>query len=356
MGLGAADIELGQVQRRTVEPQQAGLLALVGEEHFGFFRQRQLRMAALPGLALADHATVAVEQFQADIVQRLAAFQGLSEHVQAVLVAVHREPDVAEGEQGRRLRVVVSARGAHYCQVHARLLQGLEAGDRQQQGFAGVARRVQVKAAAIDQLGHGQQFTGFIALQAVVAPPLGKERRQRFGFDPEEFDVDLVDIQGNHRQAFGQARGQQTATAGKPDSRLQVAGFQAADVFASQLGVIDRQQSGIHRQHQLALRLKVTQAQFHQVVGELPGAIDLAAFAVDQVQLVSEFLLGVQGHREAHRQGAGTVELDFRDIHHAQLSAGVTLLQRREVLPGVRLGGADRGRRCGTGRGLARGR
>ena len=206
MGRLPADVELRQVQRGAVEAQHTGLLALLGQQHLGLFRQRQLGVAALLGLALAQHAAVGIEHFQIDAIQRLAAFQCLGKHVQAIGVAVHRQADITQGEQRGRLGIIVGARRAHHRQVHTRLLQLLEAGDGQQQGFAGVACRVQVEAAAVDQVGQGQQFAGFITLQAGVAPPLRKEGGQGFGLDAEEFDIDFIDVQRDHRQAFGQAR------------------------------------------------------------------------------------------------------------------------------------------------------
>ena len=87
-------------------------------------------MATVFGLALAKHAAFGIEDFQFDAVECLAAFQGLGKHIQAIGVAVHRQADIAQGEQGGRLRIVVGARSAHHREVHARLLQLLEAGNR----------------------------------------------------------------------------------------------------------------------------------------------------------------------------------------------------------------------------------
>ena len=154
-------------------------------------------------------------------------------------------------------------------------------------------------------------------MQAGITPPLRQERRQGFGFDPKEFHVDLVDIQRDHRQALGQARRQQGATAGEADGGLQVAGFQAGAVFGGEGVAVDRLHPCVHGQHQFALRFKVAQAQFHQVIGQFPGAIDLAGLAVYQVQLVGEFLIGVQRNGKTHRQRAGPIQLHLGHIHHA---------------------------------------
>ena len=103
------DIELRQVQRGAVQAQQAGLLALLGQQHLGFFRQRQLGVAAVFGLALPEHAAFGIEDFQFDTVECLAAFQRLGKHIQAIGIAVHRQADITQGEQGGRLRIVVGA-------------------------------------------------------------------------------------------------------------------------------------------------------------------------------------------------------------------------------------------------------
>ena len=112
---------------------------------------------------------------------------------------------------------------------------------------------------------------------------------------------------------------------------MQVAGFQAGHLLRSEAFAIQPEQAGIHGQHQLALRLQVAQAHLHQIVRQLPGAIDLAVFAIDQVQTLGELLLRVERHREADRQRAGTIQLHLRDIHHGQLAARVTLGQRFAV-------------------------
>ncbi|MNZ38607.1 hypothetical protein D3C78_560870 [compost metagenome] len=132
VGLRSGNVEFGQVQRRAIESQQTGLFALMGQQHFGLFRQRQLGMAALPGLALGNDPAIGVEQLQADAIEGLAAIQRLGEHVQAILVTVHRQANVTEGEQSGRLRIVVRTGGTHHRQIDAWLLQRLEAGNRQQ--------------------------------------------------------------------------------------------------------------------------------------------------------------------------------------------------------------------------------
>jgi hypothetical protein len=139
------------------------------------------------------------------------------------------------------------------------------------------------------------------------------------------------DVQRDHRQPFGQARGQQRTAAGEADGGLHVAGFQPGDRLAVQLLAVDREQALVHGQHQLALWFQVAQAQFHLVVREFPGAIELALHRIHQVQALGERLVGIQRRGERHRQGAGTVELHFRDIHHVQFAAGVALRQRGHI-------------------------
>ena len=77
---------------------------------------------------------------------------------------------------------------------------------------------------------------------------------------------------------------------------MQVAGFQAGDLLGSEAFAIQPEQAGIHGQHQLALWFQVAQAHLHQIVRQLPGAIDLAVFAIDQVQTLGELLLRVERH------------------------------------------------------------
>jgi len=103
VGLGAGDVELGQVQGRGVQPQQGGVHALGSDQRIGLGRDRQLGMAGAIGLGLGQQLALVVMQFEVDVLERLAAFQGLGEHIQAVTVAVGGYSDVAEGEQRRRL-------------------------------------------------------------------------------------------------------------------------------------------------------------------------------------------------------------------------------------------------------------
>ncbi len=51
-----------------------------------------------------EHAAFGIEHFQVHAVERLAAFQRLGKHIQAIGIAVHRQADITQGEQGRRLR------------------------------------------------------------------------------------------------------------------------------------------------------------------------------------------------------------------------------------------------------------
>ncbi|MCY1349830.1 hypothetical protein D9M69_360410 [compost metagenome] len=321
------DVELGQIQGRRGQAQQAGLPALASEQHLGLGRQRQFGVALAVGLAFGQHAAFAIQQFQGDIGLRGAAFQGLGEDVQAIAVAVGGKTDVAQGEEGRRVGIGVAAGLFHHGEVDARLFHRFEVGDGQQQGLAGIARGLEVEAAGVDQVGHFQQLAGLPDVQGAAPTPAGKEARQGFGLHAEEVHIHPVHVQRDHRQAFGQPRGQQRATAGEADGGLEVAGFQAGDMLVGQPRVIHRTQAGVDGQHQLALGLQMAQAQLHQVVGELPGAVHLAVAAVHQVQPLGERLIRVQGDGEGHRQGAGAVELHFGYVDHLHLATGVALGQ-----------------------------
>ena len=63
MSDGAGDIKLGQVQCRSVQAQQAGLFALVGQQYFGLGRQRQFAMASAIGLAFGQHLAFGIKDF-----------------------------------------------------------------------------------------------------------------------------------------------------------------------------------------------------------------------------------------------------------------------------------------------------
>ncbi len=314
-------------------------------------------MAVAVGLALGDNLAAVVVHVDAHIAQGLAALERLSENVQAVAVTVYRQTDITEGEQGSWLRVAVGPRSAHDRQINTRLLQGFDTGNRQQQGLTGIARRLEIETAAVDQFGHGQQFFGAVAGQARRTVPLGEEVGHRVGFDAEEFDIHLVDVQGDDWQALGQPRRQQAATAGEAYGGLQVTGFQTADVFGRERGLVDGLQTGIDGQHQFALRLKVAQAQFHEVVRQLPGTVDLAVLAVHQMKFFAELLLRVERHGKAHRQGACAVDLDFRHVDDGQFAPCVALAQRGEVDCGFGLciGNRCLGRCCSGWRRFIRG-
>ncbi|RMV14256.1 hypothetical protein ALP17_05449 [Pseudomonas savastanoi] len=130
VSLRAGDVELGQVQRRTVQTQHAGLFVLVRQYHRRLGWQRQLSVAVAVGLALGDNLAAVVVHIDAHIAQGLAALERLSEDVQTVAVTVYRQTDITEGEQGSRLRVAVGPRRAHDCQINTRLLQRFDTGNR----------------------------------------------------------------------------------------------------------------------------------------------------------------------------------------------------------------------------------
>ncbi|EPN55172.1 hypothetical protein A235_38161 [Pseudomonas syringae pv. actinidiae ICMP 19079] len=87
----------------------------------------------------------------------------------------------------------------------------------------------------------------------------------------------------------------------------------------------------------------MAQAQFHEVVRQLPGTIDLAVLAVHQMQFFSKLLLRVQRYGKTHRQRACAVYLNFRHINDRQFAACIALAQRGEVDCGL---GLCIGNRC----------
>ena len=75
----------------------------MGQQHFGFGRQRQFAMASAIGLAFGQHLAFGIKDFQAHIAQGIATGQGLGEHIDTVLVAPCGQADIAQGEQRSRL-------------------------------------------------------------------------------------------------------------------------------------------------------------------------------------------------------------------------------------------------------------
>ncbi len=136
---------------------------------------------------------------------------------------MQRQTNVAQGEQCRRLRVVVGAGLFHHRQIDTRLFQRRDVAERQLHFFPRIACRVEIEAAAVNQIGVFQQIARFPVRQIVAVIPLGEKIRQRGIFHPEEINIDLVNVERQHRQSLRQAQRQQRATTGKTDHRLDVA-------------------------------------------------------------------------------------------------------------------------------------
>ncbi|MNZ34473.1 hypothetical protein D3C78_518490 [compost metagenome] len=79
------------------------------DQGIGLGRERQLGMALAIGLGLGQQLALVVMKFEVYLVERLAALQGLGKHVKTVAIAVGRDADIAEGEQRRRLRIIVGS-------------------------------------------------------------------------------------------------------------------------------------------------------------------------------------------------------------------------------------------------------
>ncbi|MNS27027.1 hypothetical protein D3C72_589640 [compost metagenome] len=88
------------------------------------------------------------------------------------MIAVRRQAHVTEGEERGSIAVVVMPRLIHHRDIDAGLLQRFDIAQRQQQFFAGIARRIEIEAPGIDQLGHLKQIIRFPVAQGVTVLPL----------------------------------------------------------------------------------------------------------------------------------------------------------------------------------------
>ena len=82
------DIEFGQIQRRRIEAQQAGVVVLARQQHIGLVHQRQFGMAGIIGGGRGQNAPVAVQQVELHITLRGTTGQRLGEHIELLAIAV----------------------------------------------------------------------------------------------------------------------------------------------------------------------------------------------------------------------------------------------------------------------------
>ncbi len=197
---------------------------LTRQQQRRFFVRLQRHVPLSVALRLRQGLPFGVQQLHIDTGLRRAVFQALGKDIQPVVVAVRGYADIAEGEQRRGVAIAVAARLVHHRDIDARLLQRLDIRQRQQQFFARIARRVKVKTAGVDQIGHLQQLVRLPVAQGIAVFPLADEGGERFRFDAEKIDVDVIDIQRHHRQSGHHFPRQQRAAAGKADARGDIAG------------------------------------------------------------------------------------------------------------------------------------
>ena len=152
------DREFRQIQRRQLEIEQRRLPLFTRQQQRGFFIGLQSNVALAVAFRLRQGLPFGVEQLDVDTRLGGAVFQALGKDVQPIVVAMRRDADIAEGKQRRRVAVAIMARRVHHRHVDARLLERLDIVQRQQQLFAGIACRVEIEAAGIDQIRHLQQL------------------------------------------------------------------------------------------------------------------------------------------------------------------------------------------------------
>ena len=157
----ACDREFRQIQRRQLEVEERGLPLFARQQQRGFFIGLQGDVALAVAFRFRQGLPFGIEQLHLNTRLGGAVFQTLGKNVQPVMVAMRRDADIAEGKQRRRVAVAITARRVHDRHVDARLLERLDVAQRQQQLFASITRRVEIEAAAVDQIRHLQQFIRF---------------------------------------------------------------------------------------------------------------------------------------------------------------------------------------------------
>ncbi len=135
---------------------------------------------------------------------------------------MQRQPDIAQGKQRGGQRIIIGTRLFHYRQIDARLFQRRHIRQRQLQFLSRVARRVQVEAPGVDEVGVIKQFARRPVREIVAVVPLGEKVIYRGGFDAKEINVDARNVERQYRQPLGQTQRKQRAAAGETHHRLNI--------------------------------------------------------------------------------------------------------------------------------------
>ena len=89
------NIELRQIQRRKLEVKQRGLAVFARQNQRGFFVRFKLRMTIGIALRLGESLAFIVQQRDGHAGLRRTVFQTLSENIQAVMVTVSGQANIA---------------------------------------------------------------------------------------------------------------------------------------------------------------------------------------------------------------------------------------------------------------------
>ena len=89
------NIELRQIQRRKLEVKQRGLTVFARQNQRGFFLRFKLRMTVSVALRLSESLAFVVQQRDGHAGLRRTVFQTLSENIQAVMVTVSGQTNIA---------------------------------------------------------------------------------------------------------------------------------------------------------------------------------------------------------------------------------------------------------------------
>ncbi len=267
IALRSGNRKLSEIQRRTRQVDHRGLFTLHGQQDPAFFIRLEAQMTGVVTGPALQHLPFRIQQPDADAGQWLAVCQALGEQFKLGREAMQREANVAQSEKRGGLAVAISSGLFHYRQIDAWFLKRSYFTHRQLQFFAGVTRRVKLKATGIDQLAAFQQILRLPAGEVIAVIPLREKFCQAGIFYPEEVDIDLVNIQRQHRQSLRDTQRQQRSATGKPDHRLDITGGNFLAVIVGEGFTAGRAQSRIHRDGEVTRGFRMAEAQRFAVSG-----------------------------------------------------------------------------------------
>lgn len=343
-------------------------------------------------VGLGQHLAGAVEHLDQRARNGHAVLQRYGIGLDALGVAARVQADIADIEIGHLVFIAEPARLAHDRDINTRLLQLLDAFDRQKGHMAAVGLVVGQETSLVDAGGQAVQAVQVPvadrSLQAAVigvAPIVGvvavvragvvadtqhrtEELGHAVGLDPQELHIDLGQVDRGHRQAAILAGRQHDAAAGEIERGRHGLGVDDAVANGAQgaLAVAGRHIAlplhGIG-----ALRPHIREIHDARIVADRPGAIDLLALGARRAGLGRRrpfnggiLVVGLRQRTGVdHLDQAGQVGPAVDRLGKGERQRqGVAVLARLAVQRGKGVGAADhrlaRGRLRGLRRGLRR--